>query len=334
MKIQKIASAVSALALLLTALAASGCSSGESGDAQLRIAYFPNITHSQALVMKDKKSLETTLGEKCTVQWTSFNAGPAEVEAIFAGEIDIGYIGPVPAINANVKSNGEVKIIANACDAGAVLIKAKDSEIGSVKELSGKTVAIPQLGNTQHLCLLNLLTENGLSPKSESGNVEVVAVSNADLQGMLERGDVDAALVPEPWGSILEKNCGAQVVLDFDEVFLSGAYPSAVVIVNGDFYSKHRDIVEQFLKAHREATAFINENKDEAAVLVDRQILEATGKSIGTDIISLAFQRLTVTDKVSADAISAFAKIGVEQGFISSKPSDGIVDTEIIDSLS
>lgn len=62
---------------------------------------------------------------KCKVSWTSFNAGPAEVEAVFAGEIDLGYIGPVPALSANAKSNGEVKIISNVTNAGAVLLKEK-----------------------------------------------------------------------------------------------------------------------------------------------------------------------------------------------------------------
>lgn len=61
--------------------------------------------------MKNQGTLEEKWKDKCNVSWTSFNAGPAEMEAIFAGEIDLGYIGPVPALSANVKSNGEVKII-------------------------------------------------------------------------------------------------------------------------------------------------------------------------------------------------------------------------------
>ncbi len=95
------------------------------GKTNVRIAYFPNITHNQALVMKNQGTLEEKWKDKCNVSWTSFNAGPAEMEAIFAGEIDLGYIGPVPALSANVKSNGEVKIISNSTNAGAVLLKRK-----------------------------------------------------------------------------------------------------------------------------------------------------------------------------------------------------------------
>ena len=122
-------------------LAGCGGKKESDGKTNVRIAYFPNITHNQALVMKNQGTLEEKWKDKCNVSWTSFNAGPAEMEAIFAGEIDLGYIGPVPALSANVKSNGEVKIISNSTNAGAVLLKRKDSGINTVSDLAGKKVA-------------------------------------------------------------------------------------------------------------------------------------------------------------------------------------------------
>ena len=151
------------LSAMLLFFSSCGFSNTSDDAPNVRIAYFPNIIHTQALVMKNQGTPEQTWGEKCNVTWTSFNAGPAEIEAMFAGEIDLGYIGPVPAINANIKSGGDVKIISNAADAGAVFLVRKDSGIASVKDLSGKKIAVPQLGNTQHLCLLNLLKEYDLN---------------------------------------------------------------------------------------------------------------------------------------------------------------------------
>mgnify|MGYP003159820565 FL=1 len=95
--------------------------------------------------MKSEKSLENTFGKDINVKWTAFNAGPAEVEALFAGDIDIGYIGPVPAISANVKSNGDVQILSGAAKGGAILIRREGAQISGVKDLAGKTVAIPQI---------------------------------------------------------------------------------------------------------------------------------------------------------------------------------------------
>jgi len=73
----------------------------------VRVGAFPNITHAQAMVGKANGWFDKAMGPKVKVQWTSFNAGPAAIEALFAGAIDMTYVGPNPAINGYVRSNGE-----------------------------------------------------------------------------------------------------------------------------------------------------------------------------------------------------------------------------------
>lgn len=304
---------------------------GKGGTADVRVAYFPNITHSQALVMKNKKTLEEKWGDKCDVSWTSFNAGPAETEAIFAGEIDLGYIGPVPALSANAKSNGEVKIISNSTDAGAVLLKRKDAGIESVADLAGKKVAVPQLGNTQHLCLLNILEENNLKTVDEGGDVTVSASANADILNLIDNGSVDAAIVPEPWGTTIEKNGNAEVLLDEKEVFLEGNYPTAVVVVHQDFMEKHPDLVKDFLQAHEDTTAYINDNQDEAMGIVNAEIESVTGKSLADDVIKGAFTRMSISTALNQEAIMKFGEISKKEGFIEEVPEEKNVFTTKFD---
>ena len=147
--------------IAVTAFGLIGCGKDSKKTKEVNVGYFNNITHAQALMMKAEGTLDKSLGDDVSVKWTAFNAGPAEVEALFSGDIDIGYIGPVPAISANVKSKGDVVIISSATKGGAVLVKRKGADINSVADLDGKVVAIPQIGNTQHLCLLKLLADNG-----------------------------------------------------------------------------------------------------------------------------------------------------------------------------
>lgn len=322
-KIQKQLALLSLFFMILLTAAGCGAKDGESGGkTDVRIAYFPNITHTQALVMKNQGTLEEKWKDTCNVTWTSFNAGPAEIEAIFAGEIDLGYIGPVPAVNANVKSNGEVKIISNATNAGAVLLVRKDSGIASVKDLAGKKVAVPQLGNTQHLCLLSLLSENGLKTVDQGGDVTINASSNADILNLIDNGSVEAAVVPEPWGTTIEKNGNAEILLDYDELFLNGEYPSAVVIANGDFMEEHPDYVKEFLEMHKEATLFINENPKEAQEIVNSEIESVTGKSIDADVLESAFSRMTADSALNTEAVMTFANISEEEGFTSKLPEE------------
>ena len=313
--------------LAVVIVAASACGKENKKSEQISVGYFNNVTHAQALLMKSEKSLEKSVGDGVNVKWTAFNAGPAEVEALFAGDIDIGYIGPVPAISANVKSKGDVSLISGASQAGAELVKAPGSDIKSAKDLDGKTVAIPQIGNTQHLCLLKLLSDSGLKTVEEGGTVTVTAVENADVQNMMDQGNIDAALVPEPWGSTLVKN-GAEIVLDYNQVYMEGNYPVAVVVVRNEFLKEHPDLVKEFLRQHEEATDEINQNVDKAAEITNNEINAATGKSLSADILKTAFQKLTISTDVNKDAVDDFVAISLDQKFIDQKPTDDFISVE------
>ena len=307
---------------IFTSVWTTGCGRDKETElAEVHIAYFNNVTHAQALLMKSEQSLENSLGDDIKVKWTAFNAGPAEVEALFAGAIDIGYIGPVPAVNANVKSKGDVEIISGATKGGAVLITGKDSGIRNVADLSGKNVAIPQIGNTQHLCLLHLLKENGLAPVTEGGNVTISAIVNADVANAMERGDIDAAIVPEPWGTTLLEQ-GAELLLDYDQIYMNGQYDVAVVVVRKEFMEENPEIVEQFLKEHEAVTGKLTENKDEAIKIINAELERATGKALSDSIIKQAFERIGVSGELNKDSIMGLAQISKEQKIISEIPKE------------
>ncbi len=94
-------------------------SDNDSGDTNiqtneqktLRIGYFPNINHAQAVIGLGRGDFQKALGDNVEVKTQIFNAGPAAIEALFANQIDVTYIGPNPAINGYVQSNGEALII-------------------------------------------------------------------------------------------------------------------------------------------------------------------------------------------------------------------------------
>lgn len=311
------------ICMILVAMMAMGltaCGAKKEETTQVRVGYFNNVTHAQALLMKSEKTLEQKLGEE--VKWTAFNAGPAEVEALFAGDIDIGYIGPVPAISANVKSNGDVKVLAGVSKGGSVLIQRKDAGIQSVADLAGKTVAVPQFGNTQHLILLKLLDDSNLKPVTAGGNVTVSAVANADVANTMERGDVDAALVPEPWGATLIEQ-GAQMVLDQNQVYLEGQYDVAVVVVRKEFLEENKELVDQFLEQHEAATKRIQEQPEEVQKIINGELKAATGKNLSDSIMKEAFGRISFRTDYNTEAMSDFASLSKEQGFIKELPEEG-----------
>lgn len=301
------------------ATAKNSASSGSGGT--LHIALFPNITHAQGLLGKEDNSFQKAIGNSVKITWTTFNAGPDEMQAFLAGSEDIGYIGPGPAIDANVQSHGDIQIIAGSTDAGELLVARKGETISNVRGLVGKRVGIPQFGNTQHLTLLHLLKENGLAPTTNGGTVEIVQANNADVQSLFDENQLDAALVPEPWGSTLIKDAGANIVLDEKRIWRGGDYATAVVIARKDFISEHPDIVENFLKAHVELTKEINKDPQKAEKAINDQIYQITHQKLSDDILAAAFKRLSVVNDPEENSVKDFYTFSKDAGYISGDQS-------------
>lgn len=309
----------------LLCMALTGCGKKSNEDLTVNVAYFPNITHSQALLMKNQEALEAELGDGTNVNWVSFNAGPDEVTALFSGDIDLGYIGPIPAISANVKSKGDVVVISGCSEGGMMLLAAPDSGIETVSDLSGKNVAVPQIGNTQHLIFLDLLAKNNLAVTDDGGTVTITATKNAYILQLMQNGEIDAACVPEPWAETLINECDAKIICDENEVWTDGSYPVAVIVARKEFMEEHPEVVEKFLKVNEEMTAALNEGSEDAMTRVNEEIDLATGKSIDTDILKASLDHITFNTGINEATMDAFADISVREEFVSEAPYDGFL---------
>lgn len=310
----------------------SGCKQDLSNT--VRIGFFPNLTHSQAVYGYANGDFIKAFGDECSVKWLSFNSGPSEIEAMFAGEVDIGYIGPIPAINGYIKSNGDVKIIAGATMNGALLITRKDLAIHDVRELAGCTVAVPQWGNTQHLCLLNLLSNNKLKTVEKGGDVKVIESSNQDIKTLMDKGDIDAALVPEPWATRLVSEISAHILLSSDEIWGSGDYSTAVIVVNTKFYERNKDLVERFLRTHLDITEYIDQNPEDAMLKINDKIGELTGSKLIESVLKSSFSNMVITFDPSVSSVNKFMTIYQEEGFVKSiQNKKNIYDFEILNKL-
>lgn len=321
------------VALLLTLvllLSIAGCS---GDDSTVRIACFPNVTHTQALLGRIDETFEARFGEETQVEWYTFNAGPSEVEALFAGNIDIGYIGPIPAINAYVRSRADVSIIAGVTNGGSVLVTRPDLTLEDVSDLDGLVVSVPQYNNTQDIILRALLSEAGLAPKSEGGTVDIVASENSNTKLLLDTGEIDAAIVPEPWGSRLIDEVGANILLDYDEIY-DGNYTVAVVIVSNDFLKDNREVVKDFLREHVALTLQANEQLEQSAERANQCIEQLTGSSLADEVVQQAYSRMTITYDPEKESLEQFIDICTELGTISEEVNvDELVDLSLLNEV-
>lgn len=341
MKIKRILNFICiSIVIISLILVFTGCSTKSTSLNKLdekinvRVGHFPNITHAQALVGREEGQFQKALGENINIDWKIFNAGPSEIEALFAGELDIAYIGPGPAINGYSKSKGDLKIIAGATNGGAIFVSRKDLKINNLKELSGKKLVIPQFGNTQDLSLRNILSENGLKDETKGGTVQIRQASNADIKTLLGNGDIDAALVPEPWGSILVKEVDANIIADNKDVWRNGEYSTALILVRTEFLNENPEIVENFIRGHVEITDYINNNIDKAKEIMNKQINYITKKPLDGDVLDSSLERLTVTYDPEKDSVVDFIKLSQNAGYLKSQPdTENMFDFTILNQI-
>jgi NitT/TauT family transport system substrate-binding protein len=287
----------------------------------LRLGYFPNITHAQPLVGLERGTYAEELGPKVTLETKTFNAGPAAIEALFAGAIDATYIGPNPTINGYVQSGGkELRIIAGATSAGALLVTRAAANINTPADFANKKVATPQLGNTQDVALRAWLQANGLKDKDHGGNVQVVPSANADTLTLFQRGDIDAAWVPEPWATRLVQEAGGKVFLNESTLWPNGDFVTTQLIVRTKFLNEHPEVVERLLLAHVKTTQWINANPEEAKKLVNQGIKKATNAALPDAVINGAWPNQKVTYDPIASSLRKSADDAFALGYLQSKP--------------
>jgi NitT/TauT family transport system substrate-binding protein len=293
----------------------------------LRIGYFPNLNHAQAVIglqqdgdfqkILNTNSNNTTKGVR--VESFVFNAGPSAIEALFGGQIDVAYVGPNPAINGYLASNGQgLRVISGAASGGASFVIRNDSGIKSVNDLGGKKFASPQLGNTQDVSLRKYLVDNGFNTVDNGGNVTVVPVTPADILTLMLKNEIDGAWVPEPWATRLVKEANARIFVDERELWSpDGKFVTANIIARTDYLNENPDIVKQFLQAHINKTIWINENKDQEVITAFNGALKKiTGKTIPDDEIRDALTRLEFTFDPVEESLFKIADNAYELGYL------------------
>lgn len=315
-----------------TAKVAAGAEKIDGLDS-VRIGYFGNLTHGTALVANQKGFFQKELGAT-KAKYATFNAGPSEIEALNSQSIDIGWIGPSPAINGYTKSDGKnLKIIGGSASGGVKLVVNPD-KIKSIKDLKGKKIATPQLGNTQDVAFLNWIADQGwkVDAQSGKGDVTVVRTDNKITPDAYKSGSVDGAWVPEPTASKLVAE-GGKVLLDEASLWPDKKFVITNIIVRQDFLKKHPKAVEAVLKASVEANKWINANPDEAKTAANKQLGIDSGKELPAAVLDPAWKSIQFTDDPLAATLNTEAEHAVKAGLLEKPNLKDIYDLTILNKV-
>lgn len=324
-------SAVSAASVLVLAACGGGSSAGSAAapaatapstdrTVAVKIGYFPNLTHAPGLVADAEGLFTKRIGDgKVSVQ--SFNAGPDVVQALFGGSLDIAYIGPNPTINAYAQSKGAaVRVISGAASGGASLVVKP--EITDAAGLKGKTLATPQLGNTQDVALRYWLKEQGLATDVDGGgDVKIAPQKNAAALQAFASGQIDGAWVPEPFATQFVA-AGGKVLVDEKTLWPEGKFVTTNVVVRTEFLQKNPDTVRAFLEANLDALDLIASDPAKAQADVAAKISAITGQEVKAETLAAAWKNLTFTADPLQSSLKTSAAHAEAVGLLKEKPSD------------
>ncbi|MBP2327313.1 NitT/TauT family transport system substrate-binding protein [Kibdelosporangium banguiense] len=306
------------LAVLAVLAVLAGCSRIDRGEdsaadrgpaTEVRLGYFPNVTHATALIGVRNGFFTRELGQtRLTTQL--FDAGPDEAGGMLGGSIDVAFIGPGPAINAYTKSDGKsVRVVAGAASGGAQLVARP-----GVGSLAGKTVATPQLGNTQDVALKKWLRENNVP------DVRILNSDNAQTLSAFRAGDIDAAWVPEPWASRLVVEAGGRVLVNERDLWPQGRFPATVILARTRFLAEHGQTVQAMLRGAANATQWARDNESQAQTVVNDSLAEHTGKPLAGPVIERAFREIELSPEVLPDRLQQMARDAVTAGVAAKTP--------------
>lgn len=345
--------AAAALAGLTAAALLSACSYGSKADDKpaaaapaagsatgaklsadtVKIGYFANLTHGTPLVGLQEGLFQKELGAT-QVKTQVFNAGPAEIEALNAGSIDIGWIGPSPAINGYTKSEGKsLKIIGGSASGGVKLV-VNPEKVPSLDDLKGKKIATPQLGNTQDVALLNYLAGKGfkVDAASGAGDVSVVRTDNKVTPDAYKQGSIDGAWVPEPTASKLV-TLGGKVLLNEKDVWPDKKFVITNIIVSQKFLKEHPDVVEAVLRGSVNTNAFIKANPDKAKADANEAIKKEAGNALEPAVLDPAWADIDFLDDPLASTLQSEADHAVTAGLLKKPSLNGIYDLTLLNKV-
>jgi NitT/TauT family transport system substrate-binding protein len=282
----------------------------------VRVGYFPNVTHAQAVIgshgtREGRGWFEERLGPGVQVRWFAFNAGPSAMEAMFAGSIDVAYVGPNPALNAYIRSKGEeVRILAGAAEGGAALVVREGAGIASDADFRGRRVATPQLGNTQDVAARAHFRARGFRVTPTGGDVLIVPTPNAEQLTLFQAGRIDAAWTVEPWVTRLVQEGGGRIQLEQRDAL------TTMLVASSRFLRSQPGLADRFRAAHAELTAWVRAHPEEARESVRAGLSAEMRREVPAEIIRQAWSRLVFTSELRPQALDQLVRDAQQVGFL------------------
>lgn len=263
--------------LVLTLLVATLLQGRAAAQTSVEIGYMPILPVSQLFVALEEGWLESAGIKPKLVQ---FQNGPAMVQALLAGQLDVAHFGIGPAMVARGKG-ADIKVVAASIveQISFIAVEPLASHFASgeaatafarFRQATGRKAVVTTfpVGSVPETVLQHWLRR---VLKVELDDIQIIYQGAAQVQQALLTGAVDGAAILEPIvTTVLAKSDGAKVVASGSQMF--AGQPGAVLAVRERLIAEQPDLVKAMVDAHVRATRVLNEEPTRAAKSVQRYV--------------------------------------------------------------
>jgi len=293
----------------------------------LRVGCMGTLAHAPSLIGLHSGRFERALSARgVRVERAVFGAGPEVMASLLAGAIDVGCLGPVPAVTAYVRTRGRaVRVVSGAASGGAVLVVRRGAGIRCGSDLRGRRIATPQLGNTNDLSLRAWLRSQGMDATEYGGEVSISPMKGSAMLAQMRRGMLDGAWVAEPWGARLVADAGAVVLIDERTLWGNGRFATAVLVTHRAYHAMARENVRLWVEAHSAEVARLREDRLRGMRETNEALRAITGRGLAEGVLREAWGRMEFTSDPLEETIAAMARVGMELGMVPRGSIAGLV---------
>ncbi len=247
--------------------------------------------HSSILI----KGLKLLESEGIEPTWNLYGTGPAIIDALSQGKIDLGYIGLAP-VAIGVGKGLKIKCIAGGHMEGTVIVSRKEySSIDSfsgdlgktLAQFKGKKIGTPRKGSLHDVFLRYYLSQYGLD-----NEVGVVNYDWADMiPDAVSEGEVEAAAGTPPLAVLLSRLAGAKVIVPPERIWPYN--PSYGIVTTVTMLENSKDLLEKFTTIHKEACCSLLRKEP-------HKVASIVSKTVGLVDEQFVFDVLKVSPKYCA----------------------------------
>ncbi len=283
-----------------TSTASGKDNDNKSEKKSVKIAYLP-ITHALPVFVENE--LQDKAGNDYEIELVKYGSWPELMDALNTGHVDGASVLIELAMKAREQGIGLKAVALGHKDGNVVVVSNK---INAVKDLKGKTFAIPHRQSSHNILLNQMLKNAGMSVS----DVKVVELAPPEMPAALASGQIDGYSVAEPFGAKSVAINSGKVLFESNELWEDSICCSLVFTDN--FINNNKEIARKVAANYSEAGKFIGSNKEKTDEIA-KKYLKLDDKVLDLSMKWISYDDLAITKAAYGDLSKKVVEFGISE---------------------